>query len=219
MQSFIEEFDTIDPTKWQVDSGYRIPGNTFGCTWRAENAVASTGKLRLSLNNDTGGGDTPYSGASIKTIQKCGYGVYDVNMRPIKNIGIVSSFFTFIGPPNGYPQDEIDIEFLGKDTTKVQFNYYVLGQGGHEYIHNLGFDASLTYHNYSIHWKPDHIGWYVDGTLVHTATGIMPSHEGYLMMNVWNAGSDPGVQSWLGTYNGTVPLTASYARVAYTATW
>ena len=28
--------------------------------------------------------------------------------------------------------DEIDIEFLGKDTPKVQFNYYTNGQGNHE---------------------------------------------------------------------------------------
>lgn len=38
--------------------------------------------------------------------------------------------------------DEIDVEVLGKDTTKVQFNYYTNGTGNHEYLYDLGFDAS-----------------------------------------------------------------------------
>ena len=35
----------------------------------------------------------------------------------------------YTGPSEGKPWDEIDIEFLGKDTTKVQFNYFTHGRG------------------------------------------------------------------------------------------
>lgn len=59
-----------------------------------------------------------------------GYGLYEVSMKPAKNTGIVSSFFTYTGPAHGTQWDEIDIEFLGKDTTKVQFNYFMNGVGG-----------------------------------------------------------------------------------------
>lgn len=67
-------------------------------------------------------------------------------MQPISNPGVVSSFFTYTGPSDNNPWDEIDIEFLGKDTTKVQFNYYTNGVGGHEFLYDLGFDASESYH-------------------------------------------------------------------------
>ena len=55
--------------------------------------------------------------------------------------------------------DEIDIEFLGKDTTKVQFNYYTNGQGNHEYVYNLGFDAAYGYHTYAFNWQRNYIAW------------------------------------------------------------
>ncbi|KAF4397856.1 hypothetical protein G4B88_019577 [Cannabis sativa] len=39
-------------------------------------------------------------------------------------------------------QDEIDFEFLGKDRTIVQTNFYNAGTGNREKIHHLGFDCS-----------------------------------------------------------------------------
>ena len=47
----------------------------------------------------------------------------------------------YTGPSDDDPWDEIDFEFLGYDTTKVQLNYYTDGVGGHEYMLDLGFDA------------------------------------------------------------------------------
>ena len=35
-----------------------------------------------------------------------------------------------------------DVEILGKDTTKLQTNYFTDGVGGHETVISLGFDAS-----------------------------------------------------------------------------
>ena len=57
---------------------------------------------------------------------------------------------------------------LGKDTTKVQFNYYTNGVGNHEYMYDLGFDASEGYHTYGFDWQKDSITWYVDGKAVYS---------------------------------------------------
>ena len=110
------------------------------------------------------------------------------------------------------PWDEIDIEFLCKDTTKVQFNYYTNGQGNHEKIYDLGFDASQSYHTYGFDWQRDHITWYVDGKAVYTAYNNIPQTPGKIMMNVWPG---RGVDEWLGHYDGKTPLTASYQWVKY----
>ncbi|MFB2126348.1 family 16 glycosylhydrolase [Bacillus subtilis] len=110
-------------------------------------------------------------------------------------------------------QKGLDIEFLGKDTTKVQFNYYTNGAGNHEKIVDLGFDAANAYHTYAFDWQPNSIKWYVDGQLKHTATNQIPTTPGKIMMNLWNG---TGVDEWLGSYNGVNPLYAHYDWVRYT---
>lgn len=128
-------------------------------------------------------------------------------MKPIKNDGVVSSFFTYTGPSDNNPWDEIDIEFLGKDTTKVQFNYYTDGKGGHEHLYDLGFDASEEFHTYGFMWQTDSIVWYVDGEAVYSATENIPQTPSKIMLNAWPG---TGVDGWLNAFDGTVPLYASY---------
>ncbi|KAJ6334928.1 hypothetical protein OIU78_011716 [Salix suchowensis] len=63
-------------------------------------------------------------------------------------------------------QDEIDFEFLGKDKSIVQTNFYASGTGNREEIHDLGFDCSDAFHEYVIKWCPNFIEWLIDGKLV-----------------------------------------------------
>jgi hypothetical protein len=133
-------------------------------------------------------------------------------MKAAKGSGIVSSFFTYTGSP----WDEIDVEILGKNTNQAQLNYFVNGTGGHERLVDLGFDASAEYHTYAFDWQPNGIKWYVDGVLKHSVTGstsTLPSHPMQIMMNLWNG---IGVDGWLGPFNYSGPLYASYDYVTYT---
>lgn len=77
--------------------------------------------MSLTIDKDTTG-KYEYSGAEYRTNDFYSYGYYETSMQPIKNDGVVSSFFTYTGSSDNNPWDEIDIEILGKDTTKVQFN-------------------------------------------------------------------------------------------------
>ncbi len=199
-------FDYADTSVWTKADGW-TNGGMFNCTWRAGNINFSNGTMQLSINRDNNG-SKPYSGAEYRSNDTFGYGLYQVRMKPAKNTGIVSSFFTYTGSP----WDEIDIEFLGKDTTKVQFNYFTNGAGNHEKIYNLGFDASQSFHTYAFNWQRNYIAWLVDGKEVHRATSNIPSTPGKIMMNIWPG---TGVDSWLGAYNGNTPLTASYDWVSY----
>ncbi|MFS0657085.1 beta-glucanase [Bacillus sp. 179-C3.3 HS] len=208
--SFYEPFNNYNGALWQKANGYSN-GNMFNCTWRANNvSMTSLGEMRLSLTSPS---SQKFDCGENRSTQTYGYGLYEVSMKPAKNVGIVSSFFTYTGPTDGTPWDEIDIEFLGKDTTKVQFNYYTNGVGNHEKIVNLGFDAANSYHTYAFDWQPNSIKWYVDGQLKHTATTQIPKTPGKIMMNLWNG---VGVDEWLGSYNGATPLFAHYDWVRYT---
>ncbi len=186
-------------------------GSPFDCTWKGSNVSFEDGLMKLTIDSII---EDEYNAAEYRSNGFYGYGLYEVCMKPIRNVGVVSSFFTYTGPSDSNPWDEIDIEFLGKDTTKVQFNYYTNGKGGHEYLFDLGFDAAEEFHTYGFEWKEDSITWYVDGEAVYTATENLPVTPGKIMMNAWNG---KGVDGWLGKYDGTTPLTAEYKFARFTA--
>ena len=181
-------------------------GQPFNCSFSNQNAVIANGYLTLSLTKS----GNSYAGAEYRSGARFSYGYYSVSMKPAKCSGVISSFFTY----TGWPWHEIDIEFLGNDTTVVQFNYYTNGVGGHEYYYELGFDASEDFHEYGFDWQPDSITWYVDGVSVYKATVDVPSSAGHIMMNLWNvADSNAG---WAGKFDeGKLPVYAQYEWIGY----
>ena len=181
-------------------------GPPFNCSFARSNALVANGLLTLSLTENDG----KFVGAEYRTAQKFSYGYYSVSMKAAKCPGVISSFFTY----TNWPWDEIDIEFLGDDTTRVQFNYYTNGKGGHEYIYDLGFDASEDFHEYGFDWQPNSITWYVDGKPVYRATESIPSSAGHIMMNLWNVADTNA--SWAGKFDASLlPVTAQYQWIGY----
>lgn len=188
-------------------------GNPFNVQWTANNVAYENGVAKLTISDNPDGSEetfTEYYGGEMRTYQYFGYGDYEVRMKPAKKAGTASTFFTCTGdydtnPNTGKPNpwDEIDIEFLGQDTTKVQFNYYVNGVGGHEYMYDLGFDASEEWHNYGFRWTEDYITWFVDETPVYrvdaTESNPMPSTAGRMLMNYWCGASE--AEGWMGKYS------------------
>lgn len=195
-----------DSALFEIANGWSN-GQMFDCTWRAHNITFEDGIMKLRIDDDGENASPKWSGAEYRSRKFYHYGLFEVRMKPIKNDGVVSSFFIYTGPSDNNPWDEIDIEFLGKDTTKIQFNYFTDGQGNHEFVYDLGFDASEDFHTYAFEWRPDSITWYVDGEPVHTATENIPVTPGKVMMNVWPG---TGVDEWLNPFDGNVPLTAEY---------
>ena len=190
-------------------------GNMFNCTWRKNNVTFNDGKMQLIIDFVGNPEYGSYSGGEYRSKDFYGYGRYETSLKAIKNDGVVSSFFTYTGPSDNNPWDEIDIEILGKDTEKVQFNYFTDGKGNHEYLHELGFDASEDFHTYAFEWHKDKIIWFVDGVEVYSVEESIPVTEGKIMMNVWNG---IGVDSWLNAFdNSKLPLTAEYQWIAFTA--
>lgn len=189
-------------------------GSMFNCTWRKGNVSIADGVMTLKIDHDITPALVPYSGGEYRSKDFYGYGLYEVSMKAIKNDGVVSSFFTYTGPSDNNPWDEIDVEILGKDTTKVQFNYFTDSRGNHEYMHDLGFDASEDFHTYGFEWKEDSITWYVDGEEVYTADTNIPSVPGKIMMNTWPG---TGVDGWLKAFDdSSLPITAEYEWIRFT---
>lgn len=181
-------------------------GGVFNCTWSRKNATVENGAMSMSVTQSGAG----YAGAEYRTNNLYSYGFYSVYMKAANCSGVISSFFTYTNTP---VWDEIDIEFLGKDMTRIQFNYYTGGEGNHEFYFDLGFDASEKFHEYAFDWTPEGIVWYVDGKAVYRATENLPSHPMQLMANVWNC---RGADEWSGAFDASsLPATAQYKWFAY----
>jgi len=203
-----ENLDSFDATLW--DKANWTNGSMFNCGWKPDHAVVSDGILTLSLDN-TASHEKVYTSGEFRSKCTFSYGTFTTRMKAAKSDGIVSSFFLYTGSP----WDEIDFEVLGKDTTKVQLNYFVNGVGGHEKVIDLAFDASLGYHEYAIEWGKGYIAWHVDGTekyRVTSSAGTLPTHPMQIMVNLWPG---IGVDTWLKPFVYSAPLSASYENFTY----
>ena len=240
----------VDPTVVFESDGW-TNGDVFNVVWAKSNVKYEGGLLKLGITQEDKNAwledkevTYHYTAGEARTQNYYGYGDYEVKMKPSANPGTASTFFTCTGPYDEKitynedgtttvtknPHDEIDIEFLGKDTTHVQFNFFVDGKGGNEYMYDLGFDASKEYHEYGFRWTEDSITWFVDDKPVYkvttdksvTAAGNvrivekLPSTPGRMLANYWCG--NVKAEAWMGKYQGnTKDAGCEYQWISTTA--
>lgn len=194
---FSESFSgsDLDPNRWKKSE------HTFLCN------LAKFTPTHVAVNNQTVKlltthsplGKSQFSSAEITTLPnkdgKFLYGRFENRMKVSKVSGIVSAFFLY----RYNPWQEIDIEFLGKDTTKIQTNIFfnpgkdgdkINGKDapyGHPKTFDLGFDAGDDFHTYAIEWDKNEVRWYVDDRLLDRRQTALktPNLPMQLMMNAW----------------------------------
>ncbi|KAM0350986.1 hypothetical protein ACHAPU_002764 [Fusarium lateritium] len=182
----------------------------------------------------TGHGDVDYTseGAEFSvtkqgtspTIQSKWYmffGRLEVHMKAAPGTGIVSSIVLLSDV-----LDEVDWEFLGGNDAEVQTNYY--GKASTDNTQSLTFPApnnQAEFHNYTVHWTPESIEWYINDVAVRTlkyseADGgqTFPQTPMRVKLGIW-AGGDPdnaeGTIQWAGgetDYDG-VPYTMTVQKI------
>ncbi len=197
---FTEDFGSLDAA-WYV-AHYDFDHPYFDTDWRREQVVLDEG-LILNLTARTSASksehpDNRFIGASVRRHETSHYGRYEVEMQAARGAGVVTGFFTYTGPYYGTRHDEIDIEFLGKDTTQMHVAWFVDGQLTNHFI-ELPFDAADGVHHYAFEWWPDRLRWFADGALIfeHLAqNGEIPRVPSRLFANIWAA--DPSIANWAG---------------------
>tara|TARA_R110002020_G_scaffold26217_3_gene84784 strand:- start:602 stop:1369 length:768 start_codon:yes stop_codon:yes gene_type:complete len=192
---FVDDFKSID-TGWHV-ADYRFTHPMFDTDWSAGQIGLDKG-LTLSLDPQKGQANR-FVGGSIRREEVSHFGRYEVTLRAARGAGLVTGFFTYTGPHYGTRHDEIDIEFLGRDTTQLHAAWFVDGELTEHFI-DLGFDAAARMETYAFEWYPDRLRWFAGERLIfehHAADGAIPTVPGRLFLNLWAA--DPSIANWAGT--------------------
>jgi endo-1,3-1,4-beta-glycanase ExoK len=212
--SFVEEFDRLDRKVWYISDGWNN-GPHQNCTWSKNRVEVRDGKLVLSFDVAKAG-DRKYACGEIQTRKRFGYGTYETRMKSATGSGLNSAFFTYIGPTDKKPHDEIDFEVLGKDTGRVQVNQYIAGKGGNEKLIEVAGGADAGFNDYAFVWQKDRLRYYVNGALVHEVTdpAKLPDNAQKIFLSLW--GTDT-LADWMGPFSFNGPATLEVERVAFTA--
>jgi hypothetical protein len=209
--------DGMQPDRYIVSAYANDNKHAFqGGDWNPDNVTFGPDGVRLDVT-PTGNPAKPYALGEMQIQGTYGYGRYETIMRPSKGSGLVSAFFTYTGPYFGKPHDEIDIEFLGKDTDIIELNYFHNGKTGNHARIKLPFDASEKDHLYAFDWKPEGISWYVDGKLIYkTPEGDknLPENPGRIIISNWTGKKE--MRQWHGAPDFGDRGSAYYSCLSFT---
>jgi endo-1,3-1,4-beta-glycanase ExoK len=161
-------------------------------------------------------GEREFACGEVQTRKRFGYGTYEVRMKTADGSGLNSAFFTYIGPADKKPHDEIDFEVLGKNPAKVQLNQYIAAKGGNEKLVDVPGGANNGFNDYAFVWEQSRLRYYVNGQMVHEVTdpAKLPTHAQKIFVSLW--GTDT-LSGWMGAFNYTQPTSMQIDRIAYTA--
>lgn len=198
-EAFIDRFGgDLGPSGWRT-SEYAHPGQWIDTRWAKRQVNRSaTGTLTIALEPDFRS-EKSFASGEVRRRRTTHYGRYEAILQAAPGTGLNTAFFLYTGPHRGDPKDEIDIEILGKDTTRVFLNTFVGGakQGGTSVP--LGFDAAAGPNLYAIEWSADTLRWYANDRLLYeltTADGPLPITPAQVYLSLWAGGAK--IKNWLG---------------------
>lgn len=148
--------------------------------------------LQLDIGQE---GDRPYRSGAVASNGSFTHGRFEASIKPASGPGLLTGFFLY----RASPRQEIDIEFVGSQPTRMLTNVYFnpgddgtalsYGYRGSPCWVELGFDTTAEFHTYGIDWRPGCISWLVDGTVVHRRASWDPTPIPHLPMrlhaNLW----------------------------------
>lgn len=210
-KAFLDDFDEFDLGRWFVSDGW-ANGPHQSCLWHRDRVSLKDGILRLSLTNDAQG-DRALSCAEIQSNEAFDYGTFEARVRLPFASGLNANFFTHIGAPQERPHNEVDFEFIARDGSQLQTNFFVNGEGGHEELLDVADDDA--FHDLAVTWGPDSLRWFIDGQLIREeSSGPMPSEMQKIYLSLWSTDT---LVDWLGSFDpSTAPLVMEVDWVAFT---
>lgn len=155
-------------------------------------------------------------GGHIQTKEKFTYGRFETLMRPAFGSGVVGGFFLFDDTP-GFQNNwqELDFEFIGKNTNQIDTNIIrTVGSVTDKNInikkHILNRRSSDVFWKLTLDWVPDRVIWKVNDVIIRT-TVISLNKPMKLEANLWMVSND-----WAGKFDaGLLPQLSEYEYISY----
>ena len=187
--------DTLDDAAWRLRDD-TFPSNM--ALFTPANVRQLPGHASLTLRHEQTPVRALTSGA-IASTASYRYGRFKAEIRPSGVRGVITGMFLH---RNG-PRQEIDIEFVGKDPSKMLVNVFYnpgpegtkleYGYRGTPTLVDLGFDATADFHTYEIDWLPSTIRWLIDGEVVYERMTWdptpIPNRPLQFNLNLWHSRS------------------------------
>ncbi len=210
--AFFDGFDRLDRQRWFISDGWSN-GAHQNCTWSRGAVSVSGGTARLQFQPATQP-QAPHLCSEIQTKMRYGHGTYEARLKTDRGSGLNAAFFTYIGPVHKEPHEEIDVEILTRDPSRVQFNTYHRGVSANAALIPLPQPTDAGFQTFAFRWQPDRIEWFVNGVLMHEETQNIPDRTQKIYFSHW--GTDT-LTDWMGVFAPpAAPLDLTVDWVAFT---
>ncbi|MGC4089618.1 MAG: glycoside hydrolase family 16 protein [Polyangiaceae bacterium] len=202
-----DDFNSVDSTRWQLMT-HSWNGNL--ALFSASTVSAQDGLLSVALKPapsgtvDSSGAAKQFLGAEVRSRDALTYGRVRARAKLASGSAVVSSLVTIYTPWPADNWNELDVECLGTDPSRVQFNAQVytgppttppvttaVSPTQDPHSQTLGFDASADFHVYTIEWTPDEAFFDVDGgnTYAWTKHIDLMTLPQNVLLTIWASGS------------------------------
>jgi len=214
-----DDFDSFDASRWQLMTH---SWDTNLAQFSTANASIADGILSLALTPQASDTVKPFRGVEMRSLETLRYGKIEARVRLAQGSGVVSALVLIYTPWPADDWNELDIEYLGRYSDRVQFNAMVytgppttppvitsVTPTQSPQLVNLGFDPSGDFHVYVIEWTPVDAHFSIDGVTQHTwnteiAKLQLPMN---ILLTIWASSS----ADWAGPVAATpLPTTADY---------
>lgn len=188
----------LDSEKWYISTRNWSPAVSQG--QKADNVqVTEDGFLVLNAHGMYHPDENKrLTGSAIISTESFGAGKYEISMKVLPRLGVVSAFWTFYYEGEDY-NHEIDIEFPGNKSLRNVLNTNWVGVNRNSYKTVVAKTESPAndgeWHKYTFEWHTDPkiVKYYVDDVLTSEITDHVPFAQGQLWVGAWFANNWAGV--------------------------
>jgi endo-1,3-1,4-beta-glycanase ExoK len=214
-----DDFDTFDASRWQLMTH---SWDTNLAQFSAQNVAIESGIAALRLTAEPSDPLKPFRGVEMRSIETLTYGKVEASIRLARGSGVVSSLVLIYTPWPADDWNELDIEYLGRYSDRVQFNSMVyLGPPAvspvvqsvsptqYPQLATIGFDPAADFHVYAMEWTASEARFSIDGQTLHrwnTEIGRLKLPMN-ILLTIWASSA----ADWAGAIDAsTAPVAAEY---------